>query len=131
MSSQVELTENDELNRRRDDWTAADRITMFNGRFDEKRKSIRSLVILCGFDKRGGLSMIVTLEEAKAHLGELIQNLPLGQEVVITIDQTPVAKLIGQTGTNLKPRIPGNCQGMITLAVEDDEHLRDFAEYMP
>ncbi len=25
----------------------------------------------------------------------------------------------------------GNCKGMITLAVLDDEHLRDFEDYMP
>jgi hypothetical protein len=26
--------------------------------------------------------------------------------------------------------VPGNCKGMITLAVEDDEHLQDFEEHM-
>ena len=28
------------------------------------------------------------------------------------------------------PRVPGNCKGMITLLIEDDEHLKDFEEYM-
>jgi hypothetical protein len=46
-------------------------------------------------------------------------------------NQVSVAKLVGQRPSERKPRIPGNCQGMITLAVEDDEHLKDFAEYMP
>jgi hypothetical protein len=29
-----------------------------------------------------------------------------------------------------KPRQPGNCKGMATIVADDDEHLRDFAEYM-
>ena len=46
-------------------------------------------------------------------------------------NQQAVAKLVGQGPAERKPRVPGNCRGMITLAVEDDEHLQDFAEYMP
>jgi hypothetical protein len=42
-----------------------------------------------------------------------------------------VAKLVGARPTNGKRREPGNCKGMITLLVEDEEHLKDFAEYMP
>ena len=50
---------------------------------------------------------------------------------MITQNQEPVAKLVGQRPRERKPRTPGNCKGMIILAVEDDEHLKDFAEYMP
>ena len=72
-----------------------------------------------------------TVEEAQAKLAELNGRLTLGEEIVITQNQVPVAKLVGQRPSERKPRIPGNCKGMITLAVEDDEHLNDFEEYMP
>jgi len=29
-----------------------------------------------------------------------------------------------------QPRQPGNCKGMLTIGADDDEHLKDFAEYM-
>jgi prevent-host-death family protein len=77
------------------------------------------------------MSASVTLEQAQAKLIELIANLRQGEEIVITENQEPVAKLVGQRQRDRNPRLPGNCRGMITLAVEDDEHLKDFAEYMP
>jgi prevent-host-death family protein len=69
-----------------------------------------------------------TVDEAQAKLAELIGRLTLGEEIVITRNYEPVAKLVGQRPLELSPRIPGNCKGTITLAVEDDEHLKDFAE---
>jgi prevent-host-death family protein len=77
------------------------------------------------------MSATITVEEAQAKLIEVIGSLSLGEEIVITQNQEPVAKLVGQRPSDRKPRVPGNCKGMITLAVEDDEHLKDFAEYMP
>jgi antitoxin (DNA-binding transcriptional repressor) of toxin-antitoxin stability system len=73
----------------------------------------------------------VTIEEAQARLVELIGRLTPGEEIVITKNQQPVAKLVGQAPAQRTPRVPGNCKGMITLAVDDDEHLKDFQEYMP
>jgi antitoxin (DNA-binding transcriptional repressor) of toxin-antitoxin stability system len=77
------------------------------------------------------MSATVTVEEAQAKLAELIGTLNPGEEIVITRDEAPVAKLVGQRSSERKRRIPGNCKGMISLAVEDDEHLKDFEEYMP
>jgi len=74
---------------------------------------------------------IVTIEEAQARLAELIDKLSPGEEIVITRNKQPVAKLVGERPSERKPRLPGNCKGMITLAIEDDEHLKDFEEYMP
>jgi prevent-host-death family protein len=73
---------------------------------------------------------IVTIEEAQASLTKLIHELPAGDEVVITENNQPVARLVGASPVR-KPRHPGNCRGMLTIAREDDEHLKDFAEYMP
>lgn len=72
----------------------------------------------------------VTMAEAQVKLRELIQQLAPGEELVILENDKPVAKLIGERPER-RPRKAGNCKGMIVLAVEDDEHLRDFAEYMP
>ena len=72
----------------------------------------------------------VTLEEAQAHLPQLIDQLQPGQTIVITRDQKPVARLVAEERGRRKPRQPGNCNGMATIVADDDEHLRDFAEYM-
>jgi antitoxin (DNA-binding transcriptional repressor) of toxin-antitoxin stability system len=72
------------------------------------------------------MSAIITVAEAQAKLPELIGRLRPGEEIVLTQDQQPVAKLVGQQPPERKPRVPGNCKGMIALAVEDDEHVKDF-----
>jgi len=72
----------------------------------------------------------VTLEEAQAHLPQLIEQLRPGEELVITRDQKPVARLQAEQRPKRKPRQPGNCKGMLTIVAEDEEHLKDFAEYM-
>ena len=73
----------------------------------------------------------VTLEEAQAKLPELIEKLALGEELVITRNNQPVAKLVGQQQPVRKPRRPGSAKGKLVILAEDDEHLEDFKEYMP
>ena len=71
----------------------------------------------------------ITLEEAQGHLAEIIERLPPGAEVVITRDNRPLARLIAEPK---RPRPePGLGKGMFTIVAEDDEHLKDFSEYMP
>lgn len=77
------------------------------------------------------MSHLVTLEEAQSRLAELIANLEVGDEMVITHNNQRIAILTPDRRCLAKPRVPGNCRGMITLGDEDDEHLQDFAEYMP
>ena len=72
----------------------------------------------------------VTLEEAQARLPQLIDQLRPGEEIVITRDRKPVARLLADERPKRKPRQPGNCKGMLTVVADDDEHLKDFAEYM-
>ncbi len=76
------------------------------------------------------MTKTVELDEAQATLGELIAGLQPNDEVVIVKDHKPVAKLV-PTAPVRTTRKAGNCKGMITLLVEDDEHLKDFEEYMP
>jgi len=75
------------------------------------------------------MSATVTVEEAQAHLKELIGNLAPGEEVVILEGQRPVAKIVGQGIPASKPRRPGSAKGKLIILREDDEHLKDFEEY--
>jgi len=71
----------------------------------------------------------VTIEEAQAKLTELIHELDPGQEMVITENDQPVAKLVrGQLPSGNRPQ-PGLAKGMITVIADDDEHLKDFFEH--
>ncbi len=72
----------------------------------------------------------VTLEEAQAHLPKLIDQLGPGEALIITRADKPVARLTSEQPPQRKPRQPGNCKGMLTIVADDEEHLRDFAEYM-
>ncbi len=73
----------------------------------------------------------VTIQEAQAKLPELIHQLMPGDEVVITENNQPVAKLVSEKPPVRQRPGPGLCKGMITIVADDDEHLKDFAEYMP
>ena len=73
----------------------------------------------------------MAVEDLKLTLPELLDSLTPGDEVILTRNQQPVAKLlVPPPAPQRQPRLPGNCKGMITLLVEDDEHLKDFEEYM-
>jgi prevent-host-death family protein len=72
----------------------------------------------------------VTIQEAQAKLPDLIRKLLPGDELVITDNNQPVAKLVSQKPPARQRPGPGLCKGMITI-VADDEHLKDFVEYMP
>jgi antitoxin (DNA-binding transcriptional repressor) of toxin-antitoxin stability system len=74
--------------------------------------------------------LTVTLEEAQSRLSEIIDQLTPDEEVVLTRDDKPVARIVAGPGE--KPRaVPGRGKGMLTVISEDDDHLKDFAEYMP
>jgi len=73
----------------------------------------------------------VTIEQAQARLMELIADLKPGEEVLITQQDRPVARLIPEARKARKPRQPGTMVGKLTIIQEDDEHLKDFKDYMP
>jgi len=76
------------------------------------------------------MSATITVEEAQAHLKELIGNLAPGEELVITEGQRPVAKIVGHGVPARKPRRAGSAKGKLIILEEDDVHLKDFEEYM-
>lgn len=71
----------------------------------------------------------IPVEQAEGHLAEIIEKLPPGEEVVLTRDNKPAARLIRTP--NLRRPQPGLGKGMLTIVSDDDEHLKDFADYMP
>ncbi len=73
----------------------------------------------------------VNIEKAQANLLEIIDKLAPGEELIITRNNQPVAKLVSQQRPIRKPRQPGIYKGMLTIISNDDEHLKDFTEYMP
>jgi prevent-host-death family protein len=72
----------------------------------------------------------VSIEEAQVKLSELINELAPGKEVVITRDSHPVAKLVGPSVGNVQP-VFGRGKGKLVILADDDEHLKDFQDYMP
>ena len=84
----------------------------------------RTLIVDYRYNPRNQAMSTVTLEEAQAHLSELVEQLIPGEEMAITRGPDTVAprKLS-------KRRVPGLMRGKLTIVSDDDEHLKDFAEY--
>jgi prevent-host-death family protein len=73
----------------------------------------------------------VTVEEAQTKLSELIEGLTPGEEIVITRNNRPVARLVGEPAPARRPRQPGSARDKILYMAEDfDAPLDDFKEYM-
>jgi len=69
----------------------------------------------------------VTLEEAQAQLATLIAQIGSGENVVITRDDKPIAKLIPAEAQTAKPRPQfGSAKGMFTLAPDFDDPITDI-----
>jgi antitoxin (DNA-binding transcriptional repressor) of toxin-antitoxin stability system len=79
------------------------------------------------------MSASITVEEAQAKLKEIIHQLSPGEELVITENQQPVAKLVSEQAKPIKPPRPGPglCKGAIVYMAPDfDAPLDDMKEYM-
>jgi antitoxin (DNA-binding transcriptional repressor) of toxin-antitoxin stability system len=73
----------------------------------------------------------VTLEEAQAQLPQLIEQLQPGEEIIITRDHKPVARLTGQAPVR-KARRAGTLKGSVLYMAPDfDAPLEEFKDYMP
>ena len=70
----------------------------------------------------------VDLGEAQRRLTELVREAMQGVEVVITEQDTPVARLV-PVAARRRPRRPGSAEGLLTLADDFDAPLDDFADY--
>ncbi|HEX3068900.1 MAG TPA: type II toxin-antitoxin system Phd/YefM family antitoxin [Thermoanaerobaculia bacterium] len=74
----------------------------------------------------------ISIEEAQAKLPDLIHHLHAGDEVVITENDQPVARLVPAPSESLhKPRQPGMLKGSVLYMAPDfDAPLEDFKDYM-
>jgi len=75
------------------------------------------------------MSATVTIEEAQAHLPELVSKLAPGEELIITDKQQPVARLL-LVKTKVLRKL-GTMRGSVKYVAPDfDAPLDDFKEYM-
>ena len=75
---------------------------------------------------------MISIEEAQAKLPDLIHRLHSGDEVVITENNQPVARLVSTASEpQQKPRQPGTLRGSVLYMAPDfDAPLEDFKDYM-
>jgi len=71
----------------------------------------------------------IPIKQAQEHLTEIVGRLAPGEEVELTENGWPVARLVA-SAPHPSPG-PGLCKDMLTIVADDDDHLKDFAEYMP
>lgn len=74
--------------------------------------------------------MTITVAEAQNRLAELIATLKPGEDVVLTSNELPVARLVASEPLE-KPRRLGTLKGTVLYMAPDfDAPLEDFKEYM-
>jgi prevent-host-death family protein len=73
----------------------------------------------------------VSLEEAGSQLARLIREASRGEEVILTDEDQPIARLISIAPTETE-RQPGSANDLILFMADDfDAPLPDFEEYSP
>jgi prevent-host-death family protein len=72
----------------------------------------------------------VTIEEAKAHLGELIERLQPGEEILITDHGQPLAQVRKADRTSWPCKAGSYRRAEFWMASDFDAPLDDFKEYM-
>jgi len=78
--------------------------------------------------QRSDLMTSVSIDQAQANLAELVDKLAPGEEVVLTRNDQPVARLIGSVAPT--QRQLGTMRGtVIYMAPDFDAPLHDFEEY--
>lgn len=74
----------------------------------------------------------VTVEEAQAHLAEIIDRLTPGEEVVLIRGDKPVATIKAMPSTTREAPKLGTLKGTIlAIAPDFDEIPEGFEEYLP
>ena len=70
----------------------------------------------------------VAIEQAKINFLQLIDDVALGEHIVITRDNVPVAELVPVP--HLKPRPTfGSARGMVKMSEDFDAPIDDFRDY--
>jgi antitoxin (DNA-binding transcriptional repressor) of toxin-antitoxin stability system len=71
-----------------------------------------------------------TIQEVQAKLPEMLARLGGDEEVVILANGKPVGRLLPAPLPKGVP-VRGRGKGKLTVHSDDDEHLKDFEEYLP
>lgn len=71
----------------------------------------------------------VTIQEAQAHLPQLLEQLLPGEELTITQQGQPLAQ-VKKTQRTSWPCKAGSAAGKVHMAPDFDAPLEDFKEYM-
>lgn len=73
----------------------------------------------------------ITIQEAQSRLSDLIHNLSPGDELIITENNQPVARLVPTAPAPAKkPPQFGTLKGTVLSMEHFDDPLEDFEEYM-
>jgi prevent-host-death family protein len=75
------------------------------------------------------VSEAIPLSEAKTRLSELIRRVEAGEEIVIRRGSKPVARLIAEPSSRIKP--PGALLGRIEIDESFDAPLPEFDHLRP
>ena len=80
--------------------------------------------------QRGGIMPTVTIQETQSQLAEIIHRLGPGEEVVITENDRPVARILPTKAESpQKPRALGTMKGTVLYMAPDcDAPLEDFKQ---
>ncbi|HEV2149239.1 MAG TPA: type II toxin-antitoxin system prevent-host-death family antitoxin [Longimicrobiaceae bacterium] len=71
----------------------------------------------------------IDLKQAQARLVEIVHEAADGEEIVLTEDGEPVARII-PISRRRRPREFGSAKGLIRMSDDFDAPLEDFREYM-
>ncbi|MDA0839363.1 MAG: DUF2281 domain-containing protein [Planctomycetota bacterium] len=73
----------------------------------------------------------VSIEEAQERLPELLHQLNPGDELTITEDDRPLAKIVAAKHARSERRLSGVLKGSVRFMADDfDAPLDDFKDYM-
>lgn len=72
----------------------------------------------------------VAIEEAGSQLAELVREAQNGEEVILTQNNAPVARLTLVEGDKPRPQFGSAKEAIVWMADDFDAPLEDFAEYM-
>lgn len=71
----------------------------------------------------------VAIEQAQRELSRLIDDVALGERIVITRNQLPVAELVPVTHPVPKPTF-GSAKGMVRMSEDFEAPIDDFQDYV-
>jgi antitoxin (DNA-binding transcriptional repressor) of toxin-antitoxin stability system len=75
---------------------------------------------------------VISIQQAQEKLSDLIHDLTPGDQLLITENDQPVARLVKESAAHKRPhRRPSTLRGTVTYMAPDfDAPLDDFKEYM-